>query len=107
VKVHETGGPNVPRGCRDPRLWETAAQLLAVHNTDRCLACELGGPCTVLSSAVEAQARAMQQATPRPPVGANSYPTSQMRRQAVGRAEVRHGECGTWRRRIYRWFLKA
>jgi hypothetical protein len=54
--------PSVPDGCRDPRLWLAAAELLAGHDAESCVSCRRGVPCTVLSSAADAQSRAMRAA---------------------------------------------
>jgi hypothetical protein len=100
---------SAPRGCRDPKLWATAEQLLAVHNAEvaACVACCNGAPCTVLRSCVEAQDRAMQPFTTRWLRG-EDYLLARVHERAVGRAKVR--QCTTrsplasrWDRWMRRW----
>jgi hypothetical protein len=57
--------PTAPQGCQDLRLWTAAAELLSVHSGQECIACGEGAPCSVLSSAAEAQGRAMMGLLPR------------------------------------------
>jgi hypothetical protein len=83
-----------PLGCRDPKLWATAEQLLAVHNAEvaACVACRNGVPCTLLRSCTEAQDRAMEP---------DDYPVGRVYGRAVGRASVR--QCTTRRPRASWW----
>jgi hypothetical protein len=91
-----------PRGCRDPKLWATAENLLAVHNAEvaACVACRDGGPCTLVRSCVEAQDRAMQPFTIR--WLRDDYLGGRFHERAVGRAKVR--QCGASERRSRRWW---
>jgi hypothetical protein len=58
---------SAPYGCRDPRSWTAAAELLALHDVKGCSSCVRGMACSVVISAMEAQDRAMRP-TAGPPV---------------------------------------
>jgi hypothetical protein len=62
MSVDVTREDRAPVGCRDPKLWATAEDLLAVHNAEvaACVACQDGARCTLLWSCFEAMDRAME-----------------------------------------------
>jgi hypothetical protein len=91
-----------PLGCRDPQLWATAEELLAVHDAElaACVACRDGAPCTLVRCCVEAQDRAMEPFTTRWLRG-DDYLVKRVYTRVVGRAKVR--QCPTQRPRVSRW----
>jgi hypothetical protein len=102
MSTYETREHRAPLGCRDPKLWAVAENLLAVHSAEvaACVACRNGVPCTVLRSCVEAQDQAMA-SFPTRRLSGEEHAAGQVRHRAVGRARVR--QCGTWRRFVPRW----
>jgi len=100
MSANEAREYRAPLGCRDPKLWATAAELLAVHAAEvaSCVACRSGAPCTLLRSCVEAQERAMESFTTRWLRG-DDYLVARVFGRAVGRAKVR--QCAL--RRPRRW----
>lgn len=94
----------VPAGCRDPRLWITAAELLVRHSAEAalCPACGAEAPCLVRTSCQEAMARAMDAAAARW-VSADDYLSAYVHRHDVSGTPPAAGRCDRrWGRRLFR-----
>lgn len=79
-----------PSGCRDPRLWAIAHELLTIHDDEGCDVCPRGAPCSLVVATAEAQDRAMRSFTERWSSGNDEYAGGRVHRgRLVGDSLVR------------------
>jgi hypothetical protein len=69
--------PAPPPGCRDPRLWSEAHELIVQHapRSGRCPVCSTAWPCRIVDVAEDAKRRAMPPDAAQPP--GSEWPGSQ------------------------------